>query len=477
MNLFSQGKHIKAFAKGSLSGKNVDEVLERVNSSFSVLQKRIDDVRDEKASGTHSTVQRIEMEAKATRLNTKNTEVGVKGVAITTSNIASKINDLAADMEILLLLAKEIRDDKQRIYDEHSRTNAFVIDAKTASLNLLREELRKPCENQAYISPDYRKTSFLTLSHFLEVLAASPMGIASHVDANNDLEYMLLQGRNINVSDQGQALSLLQTQQFQDWIAAQHSTVLLVDGNMDSAVARVSPMSLLCASLILGVLDNRPAISLHYFCGLHVASNNPLYGPAGLIRSLLMQLLLVSKVIDVDGESLNVDYTLFNLNFIDNHHYREDLESHNIAALCHTFKLLIDQLPLDVLVFCIIDGINLYERSEWLNDLVQIVNCLNRIAQNARLRPIFKVLMTSAGISRYIPQHIEPQQLVRIRQGRGDGKGITQRSVVNAATRPKIMPEPVLHRPGYWDTSDDDDSDGEECEYQSTLDTRGNENG
>ena len=460
LNLFSQGKHIKAFAKGSLSGKNVDEVLERVNSSFSFLQQCVDDVRDEKASGTYSTVQRIEMEAKATRLNTKNTEVGVKGVAVTTSNIASRINEVAADMEILLLLAKEIRDDKQRIYDEHSRTNAFIIDAKNALLSLLREELRKPWENQAYISPDYRTAFFLTSSRFLKVLAASPMGIASHVDANNDLEHMLRQGRNININDQSQALSLLQTQQFQNWIASQHSTVLLVDGNIESAVARVSPMSLLCASLVLSVLDHRPAVSLHYFCGLHVASNSPLYGPAGLIRSLLMQLLLVSKVIDVDGKSLDLDHTMFNLNFINGHLY-EDLESHSIAALCHTFKVLIDQLPMDITVFCIIDSINLYERSEWLNDLVQIVNCLNHITQNTRLRPIFKLLMTSARTSRHLQQHIEPQQQVRIRQGRFDRKGITQRSVMNAATRPKTMPEPVLHRPGYWDTSDDDDSDGE----------------
>ena len=477
MNLFSQGKNIKAFAKGSLSGKNVDEVLERVHSSFSALQKCVDDVRDEKASGTFSTVQRIENEAKAIRWNTKNTEVGVKAVAITASNIDSRINEVAADMEALLLLAKELRDDKQRIYDEHSRTNAFVIDAKNALLNLLREELRKPYPNQVSVSPDYKSSSFLTLSRLLDVLAASPMGIASHVDANNDLEHMLRQGRNININDQSQALSLLQIQQFQNWIASQHSTVLLVDGNMDSAVARVSPMSLLCASLVLSVLDHRPAISLHYFCGLHVASNSPLYGPAGLIRSLLMQLLLVSKVIHVDGKLLNIDHTMFNLNFIDNRLYRDDLEAHNIAALCHTFKLLIDQLPMDITVFCIIDSINLYERPEWLDDLVQIVKCLNQITQDTRLQPIFKLLMTSARTSRYVQHHIEPEQRVRVRQGKGDGKGITQRSVMNAATRTKLLPEPALHRPEYWDMSDDDDSDGEEYEYQSTHGPESNDNG
>ena len=468
-------------AKRSPSPKNVDEVLECVNGSFSALQECVDNIKDEKASEAFNIVQRIETEAKAIRRNTKNTEVGVKivttNIDANTAIIASKVDELAAAIEIVRSQVNEIRNDKQRISGEYGPTNPFAIEAKTASVNLPREEMRKPEAYQVSVSPDYKSSSFLTLPRLLDILAASPMGIATHVDANNDLEHMLRQGRNINLSDQSQALSLLQTQQFQNWIASQHSKVLLVDGNMKSAVARVSPMSLLCASLVLGVLDNRPAISLHYFCGLHVASNDPLYGPAGIIRSLLMQLLLVSKVIDVDGESLNIDYTMFNLNFIDTRRYREDLESHNIAALSRTLKQLIDQLPLDIFVFCIIDGINLYERSEWLNDLVQIVNCLNQIAQNARLRPIFKFLMTSAGTSRYIQQHIEPQQRVRIRQGRGDGKGITQRSVMNAATRTKFLPEPVLHRPGYWDMSDDDDTDGEEYEYQSTRDTRSNDNG
>ena len=466
-NLSSQSQKIKALAKRSLGPKNVDEVLECVNDNFCALQKCVDNIKDEKASEAYNIVQRIETEAKAIRRNTKNTEVGVKTVTTNidanTAIIASKVDELAAAIEIVRFQVNKIRDDKQRISDEYGPNNSFPIETQNASVNLAREDMRKPEAYRVFVSPDYKRTSFLTLPRLLDILAASPMGIASHVDANNDLEYVLRQGRNINVSDQSQALSLLQTQQFPDWIAAQRSTVLLADGNMDSAVARVSPMSLLCASLVLGVLDNRPAISLHYFCGLHVASNSPLYGPAGLIRSLLMQLLLVSKVIDVDGESLIVDYTMFNLNFIDTRRYHEDLESHNIAALSHTLKELIDQLPLDIFVFCIIDGINLYERSEWLNDLVQIVNCLNQIAQNGRLRPIFKFLMTSAGTSRYIQQHIEPQQRVRIRQGRGDGKGITQRSVMNAATRPKILPEPVLHRPGYWDMSDDDDSDGEEA--------------
>ena len=447
-----------AFAKGPLSGNNVDEVLERVNSSFSALQKCVDDIKDEKASGTYSTVQCIESEAKATRLNTKNIEVGVKIV----DNKISKLEDNVG------ALTKDVRDSCQRISDEYSRTNAFGIDAKNALLDLLQGEIRNILTNQVVISPESKKSSFLSLSRLLHVLAASSMGPASHLDANNDLEHMLRQGRNINTYDQSQALSLLRTQQFQNWIASQHSTVLLVDGNMDSAVARMSPMSLLCASLVLSVLDKRPAIALHYFCGLHVASNSPLCGPAGLIRSLLMQLLLVSKVIDVDGKSFNIDHTIFSLDFIDTRLYREDLESHNIAALCHTFKMLIEQLPMDVFVFCIIDGINLYERSEWLDGLVLIVNSLNQIAQNARLRPIFKLLMTSSRTSRHIQQHIEPQQRVRIRQGRGNGKGISQRSVMNAATRPKLLPEPALHRPGYLDTSDDDDSDGDEYEFQYT---------
>ena len=451
-----------AFAKGPLGGNNVDEVLERVNSSFSALQKCVDNIKDEKASGTYSTTQRIEREAKAIRLNTKNTEVGVESVATKMSNLEDNVGSLA----------KEVRDSYQRISDENSRSNALGVDARNGLFDLLKAEMRNFIANQVFASHDPKKPSFLSLSRLLYVLAASPMGPASHLDASNDLEHMLRQGRNIDTKDQSQALSLLRTQQFQNWIASQHSTVLLVDGNMDSAVARVSPMSLLCASLVLSVLDKQPAIALHYFCGLHIASNSPLCGPTGLIRSLLMQLLLVSKTIDVDGKPFNIDHTIFNLDFIDSRFYREDLESHNIAALCHSFTMLVEQLPLDVFVFCIIDGINLYERSEWLDGLVLIVNSLNQIAQNARLQPIFKLLMTSARTSRYVQQHIEPQQRVHIREGRGNGKGISQRSVKNATMRPKLLPEPALHRPGYLDSSDDDDADGDEYEFQSTRNTR-----
>ncbi|KAL9030027.1 MAG: hypothetical protein Q9196_001801 [Gyalolechia fulgens] len=448
-------RNLRALFKGSVSGNNVDEVLERINGSFSVLQKCVDDIRDEKASGTHSTAQRIEREAKAIRLNTKNTEVEVKSFATKISNIEGNLGSLA----------KDIRENRQRISDENSRTNAYGIEAQNGFFDFLQGVLKNMVAHGVFPSHESKKCSFLSLSRLLSVLAASPMGPASHLDASNDLEHMLRQGRNIKTKDQSQALSLLRTQQFQNWIASKHSTVLLVDGNMDSAVARASPMSLLCASLVLNVLDKQPAIALHYFCGLHTASNSPLCGPTGLIRSLLMQLLLVSKTIDVEGNTFTIDHRIFSSDFIDTRLYREDLESHNVAALCHAFKMLVEQLPLDVFVFCIIDAINLYERSEWLDDLLMIVTSLNQIAQNARLQPIFKLLMTSARTSRYVQQHIEPQQRVRIRQGRGNGKGISQRCVMNAAMRPSLLPEPTLHRPGYRDPSDDDDSGEDEYEY------------
>ena len=80
----------------------------------------------------------------------------MKGVAITASNSASRLRDVVGDMEVLLLVVQEIRDDNQRIYGEHRRSSAFVIDVRNALLDLLREELRKPCANQVSISPDHR---------------------------------------------------------------------------------------------------------------------------------------------------------------------------------------------------------------------------------------------------------------------------------------------------------------------------------
>ena len=155
-----------AFAKGPLGGNNVDEVLERVNSSFSALQKCVDNIKDEKASGTYSTTQRIEREAKAIRLNTKNTEVGVESVATKMSNLEDNVGSLA----------KEVRDSYQRISDENSRSNTLGVDARNGLFDLLKAEMRNFIANQVFASHDPKKPSFPIFVSFALRTCSVPNG-------------------------------------------------------------------------------------------------------------------------------------------------------------------------------------------------------------------------------------------------------------------------------------------------------------
>ena len=60
---------------------------------------------------------------------------------------------MVGDMEVLVLLAQEIRDDNQRIYDEHRRSSAFVMDVNISLLNVLQEELEKPAQTRSLYHP------------------------------------------------------------------------------------------------------------------------------------------------------------------------------------------------------------------------------------------------------------------------------------------------------------------------------------
>lgn len=87
---------------------------------------------------------------------------------------------------------------------------------------------------------------------------------------------------------------LISMEQFRNWMGLPFPNVLLVDGHCrDQGQGRTSPLSIFCASLAATLSQNDSNVVLHFFCGHH---GNPQYdavsGPAGLLRSLITQLIL-----------------------------------------------------------------------------------------------------------------------------------------------------------------------------------------
>ncbi|KAI8950144.1 hypothetical protein F4801DRAFT_363241 [Xylaria longipes] len=148
-------------------------------------------------------------------------------------------------------------------------------------------------------------------------------------------------------------------------------------------------MSRFCATLAGSLIyDNAGTITLSFFAGLHAGTEHAgrdLDGPQGMMRCLIAQLLCSSTL---------------NLELLS----PEDLKGcrqHDLKYLCHVFVSLVEQLPPEIDVLCIIDGISWYEQAPWLSGLRSVVGMFEHLVENVdpRYAGILKVLMTSPGIS------------------------------------------------------------------------------
>lgn len=239
----------------------------------------------------------------------------------------------------------------------------------------------------------------------------------------DDIQITMRQGMSLDPSCQGQAYALMRNSKFEIWLKSSNAQALLVDGNSASvALSRTSPISLLCATLARSLVDMQSAICLQFFCGLHTSSNDSLSGPHGLIRSLISQLL---------------SYYNFDLGFINSRIFRDRIQNLEMDRLCELFRTLLHQIPIDKAVFCIIDSISLYERTEWRQDICFVVHKLREITEIVELNAVFKLFITSSSRSRHINNHIALQdQLILPRNQGGDMEALTPRRLAMQLRRP-----------------------------------------
>ncbi|GLB07871.1 hypothetical protein AtubIFM57258_003239 [Aspergillus tubingensis] len=210
-----------------------------------------------------------------------------------------------------------------------------------------------------------------------------------------DLDDTGRDGQDIDMAAQTHAQQLLRMPQFQDWIRSDQPDMLHVDGNCDNyAMARCSPFSLLCCVLANELLQQPQAQVLFFFCGLHNLAGEPMAGPVGLVKSLIIQLLL-----DRDDK--------YDLLFLTIGRREEALYQNDLPSLCETFREMLVQNP-SAALFCIIDGASLFEVREWHEEMEYVAQQLFNLTTDPDIATVFKVLITSSGISRLasgVPQN------------------------------------------------------------------------
>ncbi|KAK7736023.1 hypothetical protein SLS63_003543 [Diaporthe eres] len=221
-----------------------------------------------------------------------------------------------------------------------------------------------------------------------QVVAYKNEMMAVVLESSMDLEYVLMYRGNMKTRASSQAQTLLRQDRLLTWMNQANPDLILVNANIRSAgEGKISAMSILCADLVGCLATARPEdVIIHFFCGLHSDYDEEQFpGPAGLVRSLIIQVFL--KL--VSRNHLNLDF-LHDRNMV------EALRAHNIKAMCYTLHELLHGFPAGTRVFCIIDSISALDSFDAFRDLQVVLQRLRDIVDDRDLRAFFKVLMANS---------------------------------------------------------------------------------
>ena len=201
--------------------------------------------------------------------------------------------------------------------------------------------------------------------------------------------------------DQDRVMAIMRSHKLQKWITSTDSSALFINANHKGST-RQQPTSFISAKLVdsmtpsssSALSEPRMTLPLAFFCGEHLQKDDPDAGPAGMMRSLLAQLLLA--------------YRDFDLRTIQQ---MQHLDYDDVNNLCDIFDLLITQLPPYILVVCILDAISFYEDSASVCEEARII-VRALVHATEKTACTFKLLLMSSWNSRILYKNILDQQNV-----------------------------------------------------------------
>ena len=186
-----------------------------------------------------------------------------------------------------------------------------------------------------------------------------------------DVEDALRQVTAIPLADQDRTAAIIQHKSMDRWLKDADSGALLVHGNCRRHDG-ICPTTIASALLVSFFVKFRNFITLYWFCGSH--ANGPNCNALGMVQSLICQLLYVSSL----------EYKL------DKQH-KSDIK--DLKKMLELLKKLLQQVPNDTVVVCIIDGISYYEGQHQHSDTCRTIRRLVRLTRAGE--PVLKLLITS----------------------------------------------------------------------------------
>ncbi|UKZ63509.1 uncharacterized protein TrAtP1_004736 [Trichoderma atroviride] len=392
-----RSKLLKERNKNPIGKKaGIDEIMENIHNAVKKFEASVDTCRDQHIEATH-------VKANEVLHVSMRTSDQIRDLGDQSSNRFDKLDQgLLNCMNLLqtLLQSREDATDALRML----LSGLQKSNVSQAEQVIKKEQETQPSEKSERTTPinTQQQKAVISFKRLLQILSASapdkiPVGnndielqniLAQRVE---DLETVVNWSSRVDPSAQAQAYSILEQDRFLQWMRSEHPDMLLIDGNLSfrgaSSIEKISAVSLFCAYFILSMTSlDSSHILLHFHCGLQCSPRDSWYGPTGLVRSVIMQVLVVLY-----------DRGLLDLNILDRRSFVQALENHSLDELCIFLHQLIRQFPPDRTIVLVIDGISHFDLD--LNGLFKklavVLECLQRIVEDDNLRPKFKVLMTS----------------------------------------------------------------------------------
>lgn len=185
------------------------------------------------------------------------------------------------------------------------------------------------------------------------------------------MEDALRQVTAIPLLDQDRTAAIIQHKSTDKWLNDVDSGALLVHGNCRRHDG-ICPTTIASALLVSFFVKFRNFITLYWFCGSHI--NGPDCGALGMVQSLICQLLSIPAL----------ECTL-------EKQHKSDVK--DLKKMLELFKKLLQQIPNDTVVVCIIDGISYYEGEHQHKDTCRSIQRLVRLTRAGE--PVLKLLITS----------------------------------------------------------------------------------
>lgn len=230
-----------------------------------------------------------------------------------------------------------------------------------------------------------------------------------HLSPVKDRDVVLRKGHTMTPYQLGRGRYLLQVPSFQQLLSSPAPGLLLVDGHCrEECEGKISPISVFCASLAAVMVHNPECLVLHYFAGQHCfdEQSDPACGPAGMMRSLICQLLCHTGQIQLDLEWMTD--ALVN-----------DVDIGDVDALCFLFQRLLQQVVGVSKIFCILDNLSEFEKSRngWATALDGVFDHLSSMHGSLSPGLSFKLLITNAEKSWQLAHKTSEWEHVSLRAG------------------------------------------------------------